>query len=534
MIGNQGNRSNHSISSELLPVELFPDFAQSFTYATFQHQIPIINNIKIKNNKNDPILNIRLELLSSTGLIKTKYWSIDRINANEEFTLNDRKIDLDAASLSHLNEAELIQLTLTLTTNDAVLAKIEFTIRALARDEWGGVEDMARILPAFVMPNDPAVTNVITKAAQILEKNGHSSALNGYQSKSTSRVKLMVESIYHSICNLKLHYAEPPASFESIGQKIRNPTTVANDGIATCLDSSLFFAAALEAAGLNPVVILFKGHAALGIWLVDKTLTNGTSPDPTEIRKAIALKEFLILESNCVTQRPKLPFSQASTISLIRIEESQREKFIAAVDINRLRSSGIRPLPNGINNKDVDQNVIENEHLENNVLSSEHEEYPAFSVEVKPTSPIGRIERWQRKLLDLTLRNRLLNLPEKGKTVPFLCTDISRLEDKLAIGSSIRLISIPEQNPLGDRDSKLHQEIRGQDINFEFVKNALDRDELSSYLEPKTLDARLTDLYRQAKNDLSESGANTLFLAFGFIRWKKSVSDSKSYKAPLL
>jgi hypothetical protein len=31
----------------------------------------------------------------------------------------------------------------------------------LARDEWGGVSDMAQLLPAFVKPNDPAISRPI-------------------------------------------------------------------------------------------------------------------------------------------------------------------------------------------------------------------------------------------------------------------------------------------------------------------------------------------------------------------------------------
>src|SRR5690606_42045582 len=47
-------------------------------------------------------------------------------------------------------------------------------------------------------------------------------------------------------------------------------------------------------------------------------------------------------------------------------------------------------------------------------------------------------------------------------------------------------------------------------------------DELTSTLEPKELEARLIQLHRQVRNDLAEGGANTLFLAVGFLRWRRS------------
>src|SRR5690606_11439424 len=48
------------------------------------------------------------------------------------------------------------------------------------------------------------------------------------------------------------------------------------------------------------------------------------------------------------------------------------------------------------------------------------------------------------------------------------------------------------------------------------------------------LDAALVDLYRKARSDIEEGGSNTLFLAIGFLRWKKAKDDPKNYFAPLI
>ena len=42
------------------------------------------------------------------------------------------------------------------------------------------------------------------------------------------------------------------------------------------------------------------------------------------------------------------------------------------------------------------------------------------------------------------------------------------------------------------------------------------------------------DLYRTSRSDLHEGGANTLFLALGFLKWKKAADESRSYRAPLI
>ncbi len=65
------------------------------------------------------------------------------------------------------------------------------------------------------------------------------------------------------------------------------------------------------------------------------------------------------------------------------------------------------------------------------------EEEARAPVDEAPETPVGRVERWKRKLLDLTLRNKLLNFkPGKG-SVSLECASPGALEDGLAAGPSI-------------------------------------------------------------------------------------------------
>src|SRR5690606_35195217 len=137
-----------------------------------------------------------------------------------------------------------------------LLAEREIEMRLLARDEWGGFASMPGLVAAFVMPNDPAVAGVLKEASAVLGRLGHSTALNGYQSGDPKRAYMLVAAIWSAAASYRLAYAEPPASFEKQGQKIRRPSTMLEQGLATCLDTTLFFAATIEAAGLNSVVLL--------------------------------------------------------------------------------------------------------------------------------------------------------------------------------------------------------------------------------------------------------------------------------------
>ena len=340
--------------------------------------------------------------------------------------------------------------------------------------------------------------------------------------------------IWSAVSGWGLTYAEPPKSFEQIGQKIRGPQRVAVEGLATCLDLSLLLCGALEAAGLNSAVIFTRGHAFAGVWLIDRTFSGVVEPDVTEVRKAMAANEFIAFETTLLTKRPPAGFEQAIKDSARQLSEALEENFAQAIDIARARSAGITPLASHAASSGDDGQDSDDVAPVALPKLPDFGRLPGEFAEEEPKTPDGRIARWQRKLLDLSLRNKLINFADTKSTVPFLCPDISGLEDSLADGKSFRLISLPDENPVGDRDPELFKKQTGEDIHAGFALKALSRREICVPLEGRDMSRRLVALDRKARSDLSEGGANTLFLAAGFLRWKKSPEDRQDYRAPLL
>ena len=119
----------------------------------------------------------------------------------------------------------------------------------------------------------------------------------------------------------------------------------------------------------------------------------------------------------------------------------------------------------------------------------------------------NRVTRWTQKLLDLSLRNRLLNARDSKQLLPLEGGDVAELENRL---SADRPIAIE-----GASDKK-------------------QPDALRSSLTPEETSRRLRELYRLAKTELEESGVNALFLALGFLKWRPKGANAKDYRAPIL
>ncbi len=98
----------------------------------------------------------------------------------------------------------------------------------------------------------------------------------------------------------------------------------------------------------------------------------------------------------------------------------------------------------------------------------------------------AKLQLWERKLLDLSLRNNLLNMKLGKNAIRYEHDDIATLEDELDQGK-------------------------------EFI---LDQKELKG-------------IYRAVRTNLEESGVNTLFLTFGSLNWNER-AGGRQYAAPIL
>lgn len=498
-------------------------------FASHQNSVPLLRDLELENQGAEALDDLELDLQADPPFIEPKKWRIDRVLPGTVLHISDRDVKLQAGFLLELPESISGTLTLTARQGEAVLAQTSHPVELLSKNHWGGCAGMPELLPAFCMPNDPTVDRLLKSASDVLRRSGKPDGINGYETKSRSRVWELASALWSAVAGLELSYALPPAGFEESGQKIRTPGAILDGRVATCLDTALLFAAGLEQAGLNPVLVITKGHAFTGVWLQPQEFSQLITDEAAAVRKRIELQELVVFETTLVAQRPVAAFSRA-------VEQGRRqltdEDFVMVIDIRRARMQRIRPLGVG------DRPAALQADLPAQPVSEALEEapnLPAFDVEVTPENltAAGRVEMWQRKLLDLTTRNRLLHLPESSKCVPLLCQEPAILEDMIASGKKITVAAMPAFETMG-RDTALYERQNLEQLQEKYARDAMDRGEVVSTLPQEKLDVEVVDLYRKARLDMDEGGANTLFLAAGFLRWKKTATDPRTYRAPLI
>jgi very-short-patch-repair endonuclease len=505
-------------------------------YAAIQNNIPVVRALLLSNNGAEPLLDIEVVLRCSPAFAVGMKLKFERIMPGESRRISPVDLQPNHEYLSRLDEAERASISVTASSGDKSIAEAGRDIEVLAYDQWAGTRSLPELLAAFCMPNSRVVDNLIANASTLLRDAQGDFSMNGYQSKNRENVWKQISAVYSAILGEQLHYSNPPASFGTDGQKIRTPERVLDGRVATCLDTAMLFASCFEQVGLHPVVLFKEGHAWVGVWLIDTSFPTAVVDDVQSVRKRVKSGEFMAFETTGAASghKPSLRWASTTADEYLADEGS----FLYAVDIRRAREVQIRPLPS--------RSAIAGAPPPTAATSLPSvEEMPALppldptvisvaDAEVSDT-PEGRLSRWKSKLLDLTLRNKLLNFKPTKTNLRVICPDPCAFEDSLSEGKEFKIRPLPPVMTGSDaRDCATFTSRTGTTPLDAVAADALARREIIVDATEETLEARLLEIFRAAGTSLEEGGANTLFLAFGLLQWQEDKDAEAHHLAPIL
>ncbi|WP_234409585.1 DUF4011 domain-containing protein [Ideonella sp. B508-1] len=507
-------------------------------YASIQNSVPVIRSLRLTNHGTEALENLQVLITCNPRFAQGIKVRFDRLGPSETRRISPVDLHPDHAFLADLQESVNAAVKVSVFTGTEELAHSAQPVEVLAYDQWAGTRALPELLAAFCMPNNPAVDVLIAAASKLLRSEHPELSMDGYQSKSRDVVWKQVSALYSTICAHSLQYAEPPASFGTDGQKIRTPERVLETRVATCLDLAMLFASCLEQAGLRAVVLMKEGHAWVGVWLHSACFPDPLTDDVQAVRKRVDSGEFLTFETTGVAQhhsrRPSLRIALEQGHAHLLEEDS----FRYAIDIHRARELQIKPLPS----RATRVKRAEADAEEMPVAIEPTPPLPALDPEFltpldlpADDTPEGRLSKWKSKLLDLTLRNRLLNFKPTKSTLQFVAPDLAALEDALAEGAEFRIRPLPPIMEGKDpRMAQVHTDRGGRAPLYDMALEALAQKELLAKVPQEALDGNLLTIFSAARNGLEEGGANTLYLAIGLLRWTEAERAEAVHLAPIL
>jgi hypothetical protein len=508
--------------------------ADNVNVAFYQNAVPIIRELAIENTLGREVTGVSVHLVAEPPFLNPGVWRIERIADQTTHHIRSLDLKLDPGFLAGINASRRGELRIRVEAAGEMLAERTADINLLPPSHWGGVNSAPELLAAFVRPTDPSVDVILREASGKLAAAGRSDAMDGYRQGTKKRAWEITDAIWAALVSHAIAYVFPPKSFERSGQQVRGPRDILSRQVGTCLDLSLLYASCLEQAGLNAVLVLSEGHAFVGVWLLDEDFSTLVIDDPQVLRKRVQLDEIVLVETTLLTGSNPARFRQAVEAGRKLVAEDAPAPFELAIDVRRARAAKIRPLDLSSSSEPTITPAAAVP------AAQDVGEVPLFEEDIDrrpepaPDKPLDRLETWKRNLLDLSLRNRLLNFKDTKSTIAIECPDASKLEDQLAGGAGFKLLGRTAILDGSDgRDTALLAERRDDDARREFLLHAMGRGDLHTSVLETELDGRLTDLYRAAKLAFEEGGANVLYLCLGFLKWTPQ-DGAGPYRAPLV
>lgn len=498
------------------------EYSDRVNFAMQQNRVALIDAVRITSHHAEPLVDLAVSLTLENGEAEPWTSRITRLDPGATFTLRPEEFRLVGSTLAKRTEAERTTIRCDVACQRGSERR-SFPIDILPFDHWPGIAHIPELTAAFVTPNHPVVAELLKTAREALRGLSTSDAIDGYQSASRQRASQIAEACFHAVAAQGIGYINPPASFELTGQRVRLVDRIAREKFGTCLDLTLMLASLWEQCGLYPLVLLLEGHAIPAVWTHEAHLPEAVIDDPARIRNLIELGEVIAVESTLVTQ-DGASYSAAVGAARKRIQ-SPGASFLA-VDIRSARKRSIRPLPlRGDGGEGVDLSEIsavdaaEAESELDQIALAERAEARNQSADGGGTAaeeaPADRILKWQRRLLDLSLQNRLVNFRWTKRSLGLSVNSLADLENMLFDGDRLRIL--PQA-----------------DTSDAFLKSELASRQLRSTESPTESQARLLNMFRIAKASIEETGANTLYVALGLLKWFESESSEQPRLAPLI
>jgi very-short-patch-repair endonuclease len=532
-----GSQQDEQDAKVLYRVEL--DSSPTIGYASIQNSVPVIRTIRLSNNSEAELADVELLVRCDPAFAVGAKLRFQNLAPGETRSLGPIDLEPDHSFLADLQEGMTATVSLTLVRGDSELAREAKAIEVLAYDQWAGTRALPELLAAFSMPNNPAVDVLIGKASKLLRSSNAELSMNGYQSKSRDVVWKQVSALYSTIAAENLQYAEPPASFGSDGQKIRTPDRILEGRVATCLDLAMLFSSCLEQAGLRPVILMKQGHAWVGVWLHQASFPFPLTDDVLAVRKRMNTGEFLVFETTAVAQHKTVRSSLRMAMEQGARHLHEEDTFLYAVDIHMARGVQIKPLPSRVTLARAGADVSDVDAPEQIEPTPQLPPLdPEFLAPIDlgtEDTPEGRLAKWKGKLLDLTLRNKLLNFKPTKASLQLVAPDLAALEDGLAAGQDFRVKPLPGLMEGTDpRSAQVHIGRTGRAPLDEMAFESLANQEVIARAQQEALDGSLLAMFSAARTGLEEGGANTLYLALGMLKWREAERAEVVHTAPLI
>ena len=501
-------------------LDLDGELLNSVSYATYYNRIPLFTSFRVVNNGEEAIENLIIQVTGANKLILPAEITIDEIPAESSMEVKTPSL-LNPKYLADIETVSDCTVTVTVCSGKTVVCSIQASVKAIPMECWSGVSGNTEMLAAFVRPRLSDCQKILAEAGLQLKTWGYSKEWSGYSGNDKNALMFAFASMFSAVRNLNIEREECTDSTELV--RVGNLAELVPSRTATPLAMAVYMASCLEAAKFNPVIVVGKNKIGVGVWLHESCFNSPTEDDMSVIERYVSagVNNLAIIDVDDLFAHKNASFATASTHFTTQLQQG---KFDVCIDVKRCRIGGIFPMPIKVGGGSSYE-ILDNDRYSYDAKPEKLIDADSLTLQRKAT----KNRNWERRLLDLSLKNNLLNFRYQRDCVHLLLTDLKVFLEKIEDKPSLSILA--NQTKLEDalcfglgNKVKTLGELVSIELNSQIVR---------SYSGESGLQETVQTLIRKGKSSMEEVGANTIYLALGFLKWRHP--EDKEFKyAPVV
>ncbi len=506
-------------------ITLDGETAKVVSYVDYFTRRPLFLSLQIANAAEEAAQDLTLTIENENGMLLTCEKTFEEIPFESVV-----KVELDNILSPHYfsgaDELRVEKITATLKKDKKTITQKSWEVTTLPFDYWEGTEGDVEQLAAFVRPRLADCGKIHADALQQLKKwNADCELGSGYVGNDKNAVRRIAAAVFAAIRRLAVDKKEADISrFVEAGAGVR----ILAEKKASALEMALFACACLESLGLHPLLVFGDKEITCGVWLYDNCFLDTVSDDTGRLSAYISDGinnvscfdvEDLFSDKNAAYSTSETHFKQKLAAG------SYYERYL---DIRRCRISRVLPLPIRARNL-KGYEILSEEDTSPDYQPTSLKEPQSFKLENDRTKD----KQWERRLLDLSMKNTLLHFSTAKSVAHLLCSDLDETLDALSQnGETVLAPANHELTELAKRGLKFGASEETRRMR-ELIAIENRSGILRTYLDEKTLNETVTRLMKKNKEADEESGTKILYLALGFLKWYAR-EDGAEHFAPLV
>ena len=500
-------------------IELEGELLNTVSYATYYCRMPLFTTFRLYNRGETSVENLTVAVSGDKELILPRNIDIAEIPNESSIQVEVDKV-LNPKYLAELEAPENCAVSIVVTCGKNKVCELTANVECLPIDYWGGLSGNVEMLASLVRPKIADCQKVLAEAGLQLKTWGYSAEWSGYSGNDRNAVRSAAAAIFSALRGQNVEAQPQPAMDQAVSAG--GITAVISSKSATPLEMALLYASCLEAAKLNPVIVLGKEKVAVGVWLYESCFTTTIQDDMSVIEKYIldGVNNLAVFDSNDLFSHKNASFTTSASHFASQLKRGEYE---VCVDVKRCRIGGVFPIPIKVRSGGKYELLGE--------AQFSYDEKPGEIIDAGKYSlekGASKEQTWQRRLLDLSLKNNLLNFRYRSDSIHIITANLPSFLEGLDKGDKFSVM--PNAGQI--KDAAFFGGSPGARALKELIDIEMSSGIVRSYDGPAVLNEHASSLIRKARTAEEEAGANTLCLALGFLKWKHD--DEREYKyAPI-